>query len=113
MGFTVASPGTPVPPAPGRLGPVRAPLGKVWKTWTAPGVCEVVKAATADGEWLFERQADGTWAAGHLPTKTVVREHLGSLRACRAYAASGAAKADLERIRAHQLNDTEQERNAG
>ena len=71
--------------------PPLAPLGK---TRTQDGV--ITGAVTRDGEWVFERQEDGTWAAGHLLSKTVVRAGLPSLPACQAYVASGAARADLE-----------------
>ncbi len=99
MTFTVATPGAVLPPA--RKPKARlAPLGKFRKDWTSPGVSEVVEAVTADGEWMFERSDDGTWEAGHLPTKTVVKSRLGSLSACRTYAGSGKAAADLKRIKA-------------
>lgn len=100
MGFTVASRGTALQPTPARPKAALAPLGKSWKGWTAPGVREVVKAVTADGKWLFERAQDGTWATGYLPTKTVVKERLRSLPACRRYAGSGKAREDLKRIQA-------------
>ncbi len=100
MSFTVAPPGAVLPPPPARPASRLAPLGRTWKSWTSPGVREVVKAVTADGEWLFERAADGTWSAGHLPTRTEVKKGIRSLRACRAYAGSGRAAADLELTRA-------------
>lgn len=100
MQFTVAPPGTPLrPPAP-KPQPRLVRLGKVWRAYTRPGRYEPVKAVTADGEWLFARFDDGTWAAGHLPTTTQVKDGLRSLAACRAYAASAKAPADLERIQA-------------
>lgn len=99
MRFTVAEPGTVLaPPSPRQ--PKLPRLGKVWRGWTSPGVYEPVKAVTADGEWLFERSEDGTWAAGHLPTKTVTDSRVGTLADCRAYVASGQAEADLELIQA-------------
>lgn len=51
---------------------------------------------TADGEWIFELAGDGTWSAGHLPTRTEVKNGLRSLPACRRYAGSGRAATDLE-----------------
>lgn len=105
MRFTVAPPGAVLsPPAPVPQ-PRLAPLGKRWKAYTGPGVYEVVRAVTADGEWLFQRFADGTWAAGHLPTETQVKDRLRSLEACRAYAGSGEAKQDLERLQAEGKGD--------
>lgn len=99
MTFTIIEPGTVIdPPAPPRTSLPR--LGKVWKDYTSPGVYEVVKAVTADGEWLFEKAQDGTWDAGHLPTETVVKAGLRSLRACRSYVGSGRAREDLGRIQA-------------
>lgn len=97
--FTMAAPGT-------ALSPPRAPqprlprLGKAWREYTGPGVREVVKAVTADGQWLFVRAADGTWSTGHLPTETVVRAGRRSLGSCRTYVGSGKALEDLERIQA-------------
>ena len=102
--FALAAPSAPRP-LPARPKSPLAVLGKFWKGCTSPGVYEVVKAVTADGEWLFVRAADGTWSTGHLPTETVVKTGLRTLRACRLYAGSGKAGADLERIQAH--NDSE------
>lgn len=108
MRFAVAAPGTPLTPAapkPKPTGRSVAALGKFWRGWTSPGVYEVIKAVTADGAWLFERAADGTWAAGHLPTEIVVKTGLGTLPACRAYAGSGKAQKDLVRLQAHQRGE--------
>lgn len=98
MTFTMDPPAALAAPALKPKGLVLAPLGKPWKDYTAPGVYEVVKAVTRDGEWLFERAADGTWKVGHLPTETVVRTGRRSLRACRVYVGSGKARADLDRL---------------
>jgi hypothetical protein len=103
MTFTIAGAAPRV--AVSKPAPSLAPLGHVWKDYTSPGAYEVVKAVTDDGEWLFERAQDGTWAAGHLPTETVVKCRLRSLRACRAYAGSGEAQEDLERIHASGDNE--------
>lgn len=100
MSFTVAPPGAVLsPPPPASARPGLAPLGKFWRTQTRPGRWEVSKAVTADGEWLFELADGGTWSAGHLPTETVVKTGLRTLRACRRYAGDGRAAAELERIR--------------
>jgi hypothetical protein len=99
MTFTIAEPAAPRPAA-SKPAPSLAPLGKLWKDYTSPSVYEVVKAVTEDGQWLFERAQDGTWDTGHLPTETVVKCRLRSLRACRVYAGSGKAQEDLERIQA-------------
>lgn len=109
MTFTVAPRRTPSPVAP-KPKPSLAPLGHVWKDYTSPGVYEVVKAVTADSEWLFERAEDGTWNAGHLPTETVVKAGLRTLRACRVYAGSGKAATDLERIQAHERGEHDAQR---
>lgn len=93
-GFTVAPPRIPFPGERTRR-PVLPALGKIWRDYTAPGVYEAVQAVTADGQWLFQRQDGGTWATGHLPTKTEVKTGLRTLRACRAYAGSGKAAEDL------------------
>jgi hypothetical protein len=99
--FTMAAPGAGLPPA--RKPKARAvPLGEFERGWTSLGVYEVIRAATADGLWLFERSADGTWETGHLPTKTVVKVALQDLPACRAHVRSGKALADLERIQAER-----------
>lgn len=96
MRFTVAPPGAPLPPqAP--AAPKLPRLGKIWKDRAADGAYRVVKAVTADGEWLFAL-LDGQWHVGHLPTKTEVRGGFKTLAACRRYAASGKARADLDRI---------------
>lgn len=108
MTFTMAAPGAIFPPSPRQ--PKLPRLGKVWRGWTSPSVYEPVKAVTADSEWLFERSEDGTWAAGHLPTETVVKVGFRSLRACRAYVADGGAQADLARIQAHDRGEHEPER---
>jgi hypothetical protein len=97
--FTLAAPSAPRP-LPARPKSPLAVLGKRWKDYSSPGVYEVVKAVTDDGEWLFVRAADGTWSTGHLPTETVVRTGLRTLRACRLYAGSGKAVADLKDIQA-------------
>ncbi len=102
--FIMAAPSAPRPPARKPKAPL-ARLGMFWKDCTSPGVYEVIKAVTADGEWLFERAADGTWNAGHLPTETVVKTGLRTLRTCRAYAGSGKARADLERLQANDSNE--------
>jgi hypothetical protein len=99
MTFTTASPGAGLPPAPPQQ-PSLPRLGRAWKAYTGPGVYEVVKAVTADGQWLFVRAADGTWSTGHLPSETVVRAGRRSLGSCRAYVGSGQALEDLEQIRA-------------
>lgn len=96
MRFTVAPRGMVLPPPLPKPKARLAPLGRFGKGWTSPGVREVTWAETADREWLFERQADGTWSAGHLPTRTEVKNGLRSLPACRRYAGSGRAAADLE-----------------
>lgn len=103
MTFTMAPPAPrPLPPKPKtRL----TPLGKFWKGYTSPGVYEVVKAVTANSQWLFEREPGGTWSAGHLPTETVVKTGLRSMPACRAYAASGKAQADLEHLQAEKTEN--------
>lgn len=99
MTFTIIEPGTVIdPPAPAQTSLPR--LGKVWRAYTSPSCYEPVKAVTEDGQWLFERAQDGTWDAGHLPTETVVKAGLRTLRACRVYAGSGKAAADLGRIKA-------------
>ena len=95
--FTLAAPSAPRP-LPARPKSPLAALGKFWKDCTSPGVYEVVKAVTDDGEWLFVRAADGTWSAGHLPTETEVKAGLRTLRACRLYAGSGKAAADLRQL---------------
>lgn len=97
MTFTMSTSGAALPPGRKLKAPL-APLGKVWKDWTVPGCWEPVKAVTTDGEWLFERAEDGTWNTGHLPTETEVKAGRRTLRACRAYVASGAAQGDLNRI---------------
>ena len=99
MKFAVAPHGAPLPKPPARQ-PRLAPLGKKWRGYTAPSTYELVRALTADGEWLFERFADGTWGVGHVPTQTEVKGSLRSPTACRAYVGSGKARADLERIQA-------------
>jgi hypothetical protein len=98
--FTLAAPAAPPSLPPAQPKTPLAPLGKRWKGYTAPGVYEVVKAVTVDGEWLFARAADVTWSTGHLPTETEVRTGFRTLRACRLYAGSGGAAADLKRIQA-------------
>lgn len=108
MTFTVAPCRAPRPVA---QKPSLAAIGKRWKGYASPGVYEVIKAVTADGQWLFERAQDGTWNAGHLPSETVVKAGLRSLRACRVYAGSGKATADLERIQSHERGEHEAERN--
>jgi hypothetical protein len=112
MTFMLAVPGAVLPPAAAKPKPKRpvAALGMLWKDYTSPGVYEVVKAVTADSEWLFERAEDGTWETGHLPTETVVKTGLRSLPACRAYAGSGRARADLKQIQAHERGEHETER---
>lgn len=95
--FTLAASGA-VPCPPRKPKAFLALLGKVWKDWTSPGCYEPVKAVTADGAWLFERAQDGTWAAGHLPRRAELKAGLRSLRACRLYAGSGRAQADLDRL---------------
>jgi hypothetical protein len=106
MAFTVLPRGTAHPAPP--VEPVKLPrLGKVWREETRPGCWETVQAATEDGEWLFERQGS-TWAAGHLPSKTALKNRLGSLRACRLYVGSGDALADLERIQAHDQTNAKE-----
>ncbi len=102
MTFTVAAPGAALPPARKPKAPA-VPLGEFWKGYTSPGVYEVVKAATADGQWLFRRADDGTWeVVKAAPTETVVKPRLRSLPACRSYVAAGKAEADLERIQAKE-----------
>lgn len=115
MGFTMASPAeftALTAPGPARSRNLLPPLGKTWKGYTSPGVYERVKAVTADGEWLFARAADGTWSAGHLPTKTELKAGLRDLAAARRYAGTGKARADLERVQAHQRGDHENEESA-
>jgi hypothetical protein len=97
--FTVTSPVAPLVPVAPRPASPLASLGRFWRGETSPGVYEVTKAVTADGEWIFERQPDGTWSTGHLPTKTVVKPGLRSLPACRRYAGTGKAQADLEQMK--------------
>jgi hypothetical protein len=101
--FTLASPAQfKALTSPARSGPRNPlpPLGKTWRGWTSPRVHEVVKAVTADGQWLFERAADGTWSVGHLPSKTVVKHGRRSLGSCRSYTGSGRAVRDFKRIQA-------------
>ena len=98
MKFSVASPGTVLPPSPPQ--PPKPPRLMIRKGWVSPGTWGPVRAATADGKWLGERFPDGTWAAGHLPTCTEVKDGLRSLAAFRAYVGSGKAQADLERMQA-------------
>jgi hypothetical protein len=99
MRFSVAERGTALPPP--SVQPLKLPrLAHVWKNWTSPGVWGPVKAVTADAEWLFVRAEDGTWAVGHLPTETEVKDGLRSPRACRLYVGEGSAQADLDRIQA-------------
>jgi hypothetical protein len=97
--FTIAAPSAPRP-APRKPKAPAARLGKFWRGWTSPDVYEVIKAVTADGEWLFARTGGGTWSTGHLPTETEVKAGLRDLPACRAYAGSGRAREDLERMQA-------------
>jgi hypothetical protein len=85
QGAPLKSPGSQLPP-----------LGKTWREETSHGTWEAVQAVTADGEWLFEREGR-TWSVGHLPTRTVVKTGLRSVRACRVYVGSGQARADLEK----------------
>jgi hypothetical protein len=106
MRFSVAAPGTlppssPRPPRP----PAPAALGRFRKERTEAGLYEIVRAVTADGQWLFERLGPGDWAAGCLPTETETRRGFRSLAACRAYVADGQAQADLERIQAQDGNE--------
>lgn len=99
MTFTMAAPGAALPPD--RKPRARlAPLGNFLKDYTSPGVYEIVRAVTADGQWLFVRADDGSWAVGHLPSETEVKAGLGSLPACRAYVGSGQARTDFDRIQA-------------
>ena len=104
MIFTLAAPSAPGP-LPLKPKARLAPLGKFWREYTSSSVYEVVKAVTADGEWMFEREPNGTWSTGHLPTETVVKVRLRSLGACQAYVASGKAAADLKRIQAKDDNE--------
>jgi hypothetical protein len=101
MRFSVAAPGTPLPPAPRKPAVPLAPLGEVRRLPGRNG-SETWFALTADGGWAFARNEDEgtTWSVGHVPTRTVVADFLGSLEQCRAYVASGEALADLERITA-------------
>lgn len=91
MNATAAPKATPVTPA---------PLAKFQKGYTSPGVYEITKAVTEDREWMIERQEDGTWYVGHLPTKTEVKGGHKTLRAARVYIARGLARADYEAITA-------------
>jgi hypothetical protein len=99
-----AAPGAGIPPSRKPKTPAVS-LGEFERGWTSPGVYEVVKAVTADGEWRFERSQDGTWEAGHLPTETEVKTRLRSLSACCSYARSGAARADLERLQSEKMEN--------
>jgi hypothetical protein len=107
MTFTAAAPGSALPPPARKPKSPLAPLGKFRRGCTGPGAYEVVEAVTADSEWMFERAGDGTWMTGHLPTETVVKTGLRDLRACRAYAGSGRAARDLERIQAESTEGGE------
>ena len=100
--FTLAPRGAAFP-APVRepkpAGPLAsAPIGKSKRDYTASGSYEIVRAMTADGQWLFEMAEDGTWSVGHVPTETVVKTGPRTLRACRVYVGSGKAAAELKRI---------------
>ena len=88
--FTVAAPGTVLPPA-SKPKPSLAPL--------KPSRCRWYRV-TSDEVWAFERLEDTgtTWTAAHLPSKTIVCDYLGSLGQCRAYVGSGEAAEDLKQI---------------
>lgn len=69
-------------------------------------------AKTTDGTWGMDREDEpGTpWSVTHLPTGIVADPCVGTLDDCRAYVASGQAKADLELILAHERGEHEAER---
>lgn len=74
----------------------RVPLAPVEKTRLG--------AVTTDGKWSCEQLDDGTtsWqVVRRLAEPVVVADFLGSLRACRAYIASGEAERDLGTLQAH------------
>ena len=91
------------------------PLADIGKILVLPGRrgMETWAAETSDGEWSFARLEDAgtTWQVTHKPTRTVVCECLSSLTDCRAYTASGGARADLELTQAHERGEHETERN--
>jgi predicted lipid carrier protein YhbT len=106
MTFTMAAPGTVLPPAAAKP---RIPLAPVVKTLfrqTRRGR-ECFGAETTDGVWGFDRMEDTTtsWMVVHAETKTVVADFFGSLKGCRMYVASGQADEDLCRVLAHKRGE--------
>jgi hypothetical protein len=89
-----------------------APVDKTRMLPTRGGGVQCWGAKTKDGTWSMAREDEaGTpWSVTHLPTGIVVDRYVGTLTDCRAYVASGQARADLARIQAHQRGEHKTDR---